>query len=57
MESDNEKPTKFVSAEPKVVDRVQPWRKFPELDGKNKVSVTEVSENMRLFGNAVNAHS
>jgi hypothetical protein len=55
--SDNEQTFQADFTEPKPVDRVQPWRKFPELDGKDKVHITEVSDNMRLFGNAVNAHS
>ncbi|KAJ3496066.1 hypothetical protein NLG97_g2937 [Lecanicillium saksenae] len=39
-------------------ERLQPWRKVPEVSGpKDRVYVTEVRENIRLFGNHVNAHS
>ncbi|KAJ6038599.1 hypothetical protein N7499_003191 [Penicillium canescens] len=39
-------------------ERLQPWHKVPEVSGpKDKVYVTAVRENIRLFGNHVNAHS
>lgn len=39
-------------------ERQQPWHEVPEVSGpKDKVYVTPVRDNIRLFGNHVNAHS